>query len=191
MKLVVGLGNPGKEYEKTRHNLGFRAIDLLSEKLQININKAKFDGKYGDKLIKGEKIVLVKPQTYMNLSGDCVSQLLSFYKVQPEDLIVIYDDIDIAIGKIRVKPSGSPGTHNGMKDITKKIASKNFVRVRIGSGKPSPEADLADYVLSGFQKDEEKPIELAIEKAANAVIEVINNGVSEAMNKFNSRKGDE
>ena len=191
MKIVVGLGNPGKEYEKTRHNLGFRAIDLLAEKMGIKINKNKFDGEYGDKLVNGEKIVLVKPQTYMNLSGDCVSQILSFYKVKPEDLIVIYDDIDIAVGRIRVKPSGSPGTHNGMKDITKKIGSKEFTRVRIGSGKPDLEVDLADYVLGNFSKSEEKTIELALEKAVEAVIEVLNNGVNEAMNKFNSKKGDE
>jgi len=191
LKIIVGLGNPGKEYEKTRHNLGFRTIDILSDELGIKLNKSKFNGEYGEKTVKGEKIMLVKPQTYMNLSGDCVCQILTFYKVTPESLIVIYDDIDIAVGKIRVKPSGSPGTHNGMKDITKKIGSKDFIRVRVGSGKPTNEMDLADYVLSSFSKDEEKAIENSLKMASDAVLEIITSGVNEAMNKFNSKKGDE
>lgn len=185
MKIIVGLGNPGKEYENTRHNVGFKVMDLVSKKLNIDVNKAKFKGIIGSKGCLDKKIILCKPQTYMNLSGDCVQELLKYYKANIEDLIVIYDDIDIEVGKIRVRPSGSPGTHNGMKDITKKIGSKDFIRVRVGTGKPKEGRDLADYVLSNFDKNEQKLIDEAIENASEAVLEVMNNGIESAMNKFN------
>lgn len=185
MKIIVGLGNPGKEYEKTRHNAGFRVLDKVADKLNIDVNKSKFKGIYGSKGMLDKKIILCKPQTYMNLSGDCVVELLKYYKADIEDLIVIYDDIDIDVGKIRIKPSGSPGTHNGMKDITKKIGSKEFVRVRIGTGKPTDGRDLADYVLGKFSKEEDKIILDTIDKASDAVLDIINNGIQEAMNKYN------
>ena len=185
MKIIVGLGNPGKEYEKTRHNVGFRALDEVASKLNIDVTKSKFNGLYGSKGMLDKKIILCKPQTYMNLSGDCVVELLNYYKADVSDLIVIYDDIDIDVGKIRIKPSGSPGTHNGMKDITKKIGSKDFIRVRIGTGKPKDDRDLADYVLGKFEKDEEKIIKDSIEKASEAVIDILNIGVQDAINKYN------
>ena len=186
MKIIVGLGNPGKEYEKTRHNVGFRVLDKVSDKLGIEVNKSKFKGIYGSKGMLDKKIILCKPQTYMNLSGDCIVELLNYYKADIDDLIVIYDDIDIAVGSIRIKPSGSPGTHNGMKDITKKIGSKDFIRVRIGTGKPTDGRNLADYVLSKFTKEEEKIIEDITTKAADAVLEIINYNVEKAMNDYNS-----
>ena len=185
MKIIVGLGNPGKEYENTRHNLGFLAINKVSEKLDIPLNKDRLQGKIGLGKYNGEKILLVKPQTFMNLSGDCVVKVLKFYKATEQDLIVIYDDIDIEVGSIRVKPSGSPGTHNGMKDITQKLGTKEFARVRIGSGKPEIGKDLADYVLSTFRKEEAKDIQNAVNNASDAVIEILENGISKAMNKFN------
>ena len=185
MKIIVGLGNPGKEYEKTRHNVGFRVLDKVADKLNIDVGKSKFKGLYGSKGMLDKKIILCKPQTYMNLSGDSVIELLNYYKADVSDLIVIYDDIDIDVGKIRIKPSGSPGTHNGMKDITKKIGSKDFIRVRIGTGKPTDGRDLADYVLGKFDKSEEKVIEDTIEKASEAVIEIVNYGVEKVMNKYN------
>ena len=185
MKIIVGLGNPGKKYENTRHNLGYKVIDLLSEKLKVNINKEKMEGQYGTGKYEDEKIILVKPLTYMNLSGNCVTQFLKYYKAIPEDLIVIYDDIDIAVGKIRIKPSGSPGTHNGMKDITSKIGTKEFARVRVGSGKPTEEIDLADYVLSNFKKEEKEEVTKSIEKAADAIVNILKDGIDDSMNKYN------
>lgn len=165
--------------------MGFLALDKVAEKLNVKIGKEKLNGLLGETQYHNEKILLVKPITYMNLSGNCVSEVLKFYKVDAHNLIVIYDDIDIAVGKIRVKPSGSPGTHNGMRDITNKIGTSDFCRVRIGSGKPAMTQDLADYVLGGFRKDEVDSINKAIEEASEAVMEIINNGVYSAMNKFN------
>lgn len=185
MKIIAGLGNPGKEYEKTRHNLGFMAIEEISQKLDIPINKEKLQGKIGLGKYKTEKVLLVEPQTFMNLSGDCISQILNFYKETADNLIVIYDDIDIEVGSIRVKPSGSPGTHNGMKDITKKLGTKEFARVRIGSGKPEEGRDLADYVLSNIGKEEAKLVKKSVEDASNAVIEILDNGIEKAMNMYN------
>lgn len=160
-------------------------LDRLADKFNINIEKAKLNGLIGEARANGEKLLLVKPTTYMNLSGNCVSEVLNFYKVHPQDLIVIYDDIDIEVGKIRVKPSGSAGTHNGMRDISNKIGTNDFIRVRVGSGKPQNGQDLADFVLGGFRKEEVEGITKAVESASKAVIEIIENGVHSAMNKFN------
>ena len=185
MKLIVGLGNPGKEYENTRHNLGYMAIDKLSKLLDIKISKEQMQGKVGIGKFGREKIFLVKPLTYMNLSGNCVGRVMNFYKIKSEDLIVLYDDIDIKVGKIRIKPSGKPGTHNGMKDITNKIGTQDFIRVRIGSGTPEFEQDLAEYVLSSFKKEEIEDIDKETTMAAEAVVEILRNGVPSAMNKYN------
>ena len=185
MKIIVGLGNPGDEYKNTRHNLGFMVIDKLEDLLKISPNKKRLGGLVGTGSYKGEKIVLVKPQTFMNLSGDCVVKVLKYYKLTSEDLIVIYDDIDIEVGKIRIKSSGSPGTHNGMRDITKKIGTNDFVRVRVGSGKPRETQDLVDYVLSNIKKDEKVPIGKAVENAADSIVEILENGTASAMNKYN------
>ena len=185
MKIIVGLGNPGEEYQNTRHNLGYMVLDKLSELLKIDVNKNRLDGLVGTGTYNREKIILVKPLTYMNLSGDCVLKVLKYYKVGPEDLIVIYDDIDVSVGNIRIRPSGSPGTHNGMRDISKKLGTNEFSRVRVGSGRPREFQDLADYVLSNIKKEEKEPIGKAIENAANGVIEMLENGVKSAMNKYN------
>ena len=160
-------------------------LDRIASELNIKIEKEKLLGLIGDCNLYGEKVLFVKPLTYMNLSGNCVQEVLKFYKVTPEDLIVIYDDIDIEVGKIRVKPSGSAGTHNGMRDITAKIGSNNFLRVRIGSGRPQNGQNLADFVLGGFRKEEVLEIDKSVTDGANAVLELLKNGVQSAMNKFN------
>jgi len=185
VKIIVGLGNPGKKYEKNRHNLGYMAIDKLSDKLNIELNKEKFNGLIGEKIINGEKIFLVKPLTYMNLSGNCVTEILNFYKLLPSSLIVIYDDIDIDLGKIRIKPQGKPGTHNGIRDITAKLGTEDFIRVRIGSGKPIQGQNLVDFVLSDFSKEEMQLIEKSTDMARDGVLEIINENVHSAMNKYN------
>lgn len=185
MKIIVGLGNPGKEYENTRHNVGFMAIDKMAENLNINVNKNKFNGLIGEGTINDEKIFLVKPQTFMNLSGNCVQEIAKFYKVQVEDIIVIHDDIDIEFGKIRIRTSGSPGTHNGMRNITDMLQSQKFPRVRIGVGKPKENQELYNFVLSEFDANEMKVLQECIKNVADAVLEIINNGILKAMNQFN------
>lgn len=185
MYIIVGLGNPGAEYEKTRHNVGFRAIDEIAKNLNIDISKTKFDAIIGEGRLGSEKVILMKPQTYMNLSGTSVRQAMDFYKLDVENLIVIYDDIDIELGKIRVKKNGSAGTHNGMRNIVQMISSENFPRVRIGTDKPKNGMDLASFVLMPFTKDESSIVESAIEKASKAVEKIICGGVASAMNEFN------
>ena len=185
MKIVVGLGNPGKEYEKTRHNLGFMAIDKLSQKLNIEINKKKFNGLVGEGMYKSEKILLVKPQTFMNLSGNCVGEIVNFYKLSAEELIVIYDDIDIEFGKIRIRPEGRPGTHNGMRNITEVLQTSKFVRIRVGAGKPREHQELYNFVLSEFGKDEMEIVDKTTNVVTDAVMEIIDNGTLKAMNRFN------
>ena len=185
MKIIVGLGNPGKEYENTRHNIGFMALDKLAEIMNIDINKHKFNGLVGEGMHNGEKIMLIKPQTFMNLSGNCVQEAASFYKVDTEDIIVIYDDIDIEFGKIRVRPNGSPGTHNGMRNITERLQTQNFPRIRVGAGRPKEEQQLYEFVLSGFDEEEMKIIQNSIKNAADAVIEILKSGLLKAMNQFN------
>ena len=186
MYLIVGLGNPSKEYEKTRHNMGFDCIDILAEKLNIKVNKSRFRALTGSGMIGSEKVMLAKPQTFMNLSGEAVRPLTTFYRVDPAaKLIVIYDDSDLEIGKIRVRKQGSPGSHNGMKNITQQLGTNQFMRVRVGIGKRPDYMDMADYVLSRFSKDERKAIDEALEEAANAAIEIIENGIDRTMNKYN------
>lgn len=160
-------------------------LDTLADKLNVKVEKEKMQGLFGEVIINGEKVLLIKPLTYMNLSGNCVAEVLHFYKVMPEDLIVIYDDIDIDVGKLRIKPSGSPGTHNGMRDITTKIGSNQFMRVRVGSGKPKYGENLADFVLGKFYKEEIPLIEISVKNAAEAVLEILNLGIQSAMNHFN------
>ncbi len=184
--LIVGLGNPGREYEHTRHNAGFRAIDILANKLSCKIDKAKFQGLYGQTSYNGGKLFLLKPQTFMNLSGRSVLQLSAYYSIPPERIIVMFDDISLAPGRLRIRAEGSAGGHNGIKSIIAELGSQNFPRVKIGVGaKPSPEFDLAAWVLSTFSAKEEKDLSFALENAADAALVVINKGVSEAANKFN------
>ncbi len=187
MKLIVGLGNPGPEYDRTRHNMGFKVIDKLSAKYSIEVNHSKFKGMYGTGLINGEKIILFKPYTYMNLSGEAVEQIAAFYKVDLEDLIVIYDDIDIAPGLIRIRKSGSAGSHNGMKSVTQMMGSTAFPRVRVGTGKPDNTDHLIEYVIGAIDEDEKPLLEEGIQKAADAVSMIIEENIDLAMNRFNIR----
>lgn len=188
MKLVVGLGNPGLKYLKNLHNLGFMAVELLAEKNGVTFNKKGFKGIYGEKNVSGEKVIFLKPQTYMNLSGDCVQELAAFYKIQPKDILVIYDDLDIAIGLIRVRANGSAGTHNGMRSIVSRLGSADFPRVRIGT-KPEVDYEIIDYVLSDIKKDDEprfrQSVNLAVE-AADAFIHGLK--IEDVMCKFNGQK---
>ena len=184
--LIVGLGNPGPEYAKTRHNIGFRCIDLLAEKLGAKIDKAKFQGLYGQTDYKGNRLYLLKPLTYMNLSGVSVLQLSSFFKIPPQRIVVLFDDISLEPGRLRVRGDGSAGGHNGIKSIIAQLGSQDFPRVKIGVGaKPHPDFDLADWVLSTFSAQEEKALAVSLENGAQAALTLITDGVSQAANKFN------
>lgn len=187
MKVIVGLGNPGKEYENTKHNIGFLTLDRLSERLGISIKQIKHKALTGEGFVKGQKLMLVKPQTYMNLSGQCVREVMQYYKLEPENLIVIYDDLDIPIGTLRLRAKGSAGTHNGMKSIIYDIQEDGFPRVRVGIG-GEHKGNLANYVISGFRKEDINTVETAVEKAADAVECWIDEGINAAMNKFNKKK---
>ena len=184
--LIVGLGNPGKEYEKTRHNCGFRALDRLAEKLGCKIDKGKFQGLYGQTTYGGHKLLLLKPLTYMNLSGRSVLQLSAYFHVPPQRIIVMFDDISLDPGRLRIRAEGSAGGHNGIKSIIGELGSQAFPRVKIGVGaKPHAEYDLADWVLSTFSASEEKALSVALDNAADAALCIIDRGVSEAANRFN------
>lgn len=187
--LIVGLGNPGKEYEKTRHNCGFRAMDILAEKLGCKVDKAKFQGLYGQISHGGKKLLLLKPLTYMNLSGRSVLQLSAYFHVPPQRIIVMFDDISLEPGRLRIRSDGSAGGHNGIKSIIQELGSQDFPRVKIGvGGKAHPEQDLADHVLSTFSASEEKALVSALERAADAALCIVSSGVPEASNRFNGSK---
>ncbi len=186
MYIIAGLGNPGKEYTSSRHNSGYMALEYLAEKLSVKLNKLKFNSVYGDTSINGEKVMLVKPVTYMNKSGIAIAEIVKFYKIPIENLIVIYDDIDIPLSALRIRPNGSAGTHNGMKSIVESIGSE-FPRIRIGIGR-NDEMDLADYVLQKFSSSEKDIVSPIIEKAAEAALEIIENGIDSAMQKFNIKQ---
>ena len=184
--LIVGLGNPGKEYERTRHNCGFRAIDVLADKLGCRVDKLKFQGLYGQVNYAGQKLFLLKPQTYMNLSGRSVLQLSAYFHIPPQRIIVIFDDISLAPGRLRIRNDGSAGGHNGIKSIIAELGSQAFPRVKVGVGaKAHAEQELADWVLSGFSAQEEKAVVSALERSAEAALCIIDKGVSEAANRYN------
>ncbi len=186
--LIVGLGNPGREYEKTRHNAGFRAIDILADSLGCKIDKAKFQGLYGQVNYNGRKLMLLKPQTFMNLSGRSVVQLSSYFNIPPERVVVLFDDISLAPGRLRVRADGSAGGHNGIKSIIQELGSQSFPRVKIGVGaKPSPDYDLADWVLSAFSASEDKALKPALEWAGEAALAIIEHGVPESANRYNGK----
>ncbi len=185
MKIIAGLGNPTKQYEGTRHNVGFSVIYRLADKYNIKMNIARHKALIGTGVIAGEKVMLVMPQTYMNLSGEAVGEIMRYYKAEPSDLIITYDDIDLDVGKLRIRAKGSAGGHNGMKSIIAHVGSEEFDRVRVGIGHKPPEFDLADYVLSRFGKDELPLIRDAVDKAADAMEVIIRSGVEAAMNKYN------
>ena len=184
--LIVGLGNPGSEYAGTRHNAGFRAIDLLAEKLDCKIDRAKFQGLYGQTTYEGRRLYLLKPQTYMNLSGKSVLQLSAYFHIPPQQIIIMFDDISLAPGRLRIRAEGSAGGHNGIKSIIAELGSQAFPRVKIGVGaKPRPEMDLADWVLSTFSANEEKDLKTALNNAGDAALCILTKGVPEASNRFN------
>jgi len=188
MLAIVGLGNPGEKYEHTRHNVGYDVISIIAAKLDTPIKKLKFQGTIGETIYKGKKLVLIKPQTYMNLSGLTVQEAMSWYKLEPKDVLILVDDIDLPFGQVRVRAKGGPGTHNGLRHIVQCTGSGDFPRVRVGMGAPPPAWDLADWVLSKFQTEEERKIAYdAYLTAADAALCWAENGIDVAMNRFNKR----
>lgn len=188
MYYIVGLGNPGLQYENTRHNVGFMTIDYLANKYNIDVRKLKFKSLYGQGEISGHKVMLIKPQTYMNNSGEAVRELRNFYKFDIEKLIVIYDDIDIDFGTVRIRKKGSAGSHNGMKSIIYQIQDDKFPRIKVSIGKKPEKWDLANFVLSGFSKEEVSILEDEIRLAAKGIEIILKEDIDMAMNKCNSVK---
>ncbi len=185
--MIVGLGNPGKKYELTRHNAGFLFLDLLADKHGFNINKIQFKAITATAEIAGKKCLVMKPQTFMNLSGESVKQAAAFYKIPPENIIVIFDDISLPCGKLRIRRKGSDGGHNGIKSIINLLNSDKFPRIKLGVGeKPHPDYDLADWVLSTFKKDELSSLREAAEKSCDALELMISGNIDKAMSNFNS-----
>lgn len=188
MYIIAGLGNPGSKYENTRHNMGFKAIDAMASEFGIDVNRAKFKGLIGEGRIGSEKVILLKPQTYMNLSGQSVREIMNFYKIPEENLIVIYDDFDLPIGSIRVRKSGGPGTHNGMKSVVQELGSRKFPRVRVGIG--SSDGSTIQFVIGKVGKGEQQILNEAAEAAASAAADIIRIGIENAMNIHNTRKSE-
>lgn len=185
MYLIIGLGNPEEEYSKTRHNMGFDAINKIANKYKIDMNRTKFNAIYGTGTINGQKVILVKPQTYMNLSGKSVREFVNFYKLYNENIVVIYDDMDIEKGTIKIRKKGGPGNHNGMKSLVQELGTEEFARVRIGIGTPLYKDDKINYVIGQVSKDEYEVLEKGIEKATIAIGEILKNGIDTAMNIYN------
>lgn len=188
MFVIAGLGNPGLKYAGTRHNVGFGALDELADKYRISIDTKKHEGLIGRGVLEGQKVILVKPQTFMNLSGKCIREVMDYYKLSPEELLVIYDDINLDVGQLRIREKGSAGGHNGMKDIIAALGTDAFARVRIGVGNKPPRMDLADYVLGHFPGEELLKIREGISQAAEAAVMIANGDMAAAMNKFNVKK---
>ena len=185
MYLIVGLGNPEKEYSNTRHNMGFDVINELSKKCEIKVSKNKFEALYGIGKINSKDVILVKPQTYMNLSGQSIIKFKKYYKISNKDIIVIYDDIDLNIGEIRLKAKGGPGTHNGMKSVVESLNAEDFIRIRVGIGAPEDKDDIINYVIGKISKIEREILDKSIIRARDSILEIIENGIHRAMNKFN------
>lgn len=185
MYLIVGLGNPEDEYSETRHNMGFNVINKISENYNIKVVKSKFNGLYEKCNIEGQEVVLVKPQTYMNLSGTCIREFANFYKVTPENIIIIYDDMDIDVGTIKLRKKGHAGSHNGMKSVIENLGTIEFPRIRIGIGKPMENEDKIKYVLGKLSNKTKEELNIGTTKACEAVVEILKNGIDIAMNKFN------
>ncbi|RAT03712.1 aminoacyl-tRNA hydrolase [Bacillus cereus] len=186
MKLIVGLGNPGREYELTRHNIGFMAIDELAKRWNISLNEQKFKGVFGAGFVNGEKVILLKPLTYMNLSGESIRPLMDYYKIDVEDFVVLYDDLDIPVGKLRLRMKGSAGGHNGVKSIISHLGTQEFQRIRMGIDRPKNGMKVVDYVLGRFTSEEIPDVNHSIEKAADACEEWLNKPFLQIMNTFNS-----
>lgn len=186
MFLIVGLGNPGREYENTRHNIGFKVIDNIAKEYNIDINRQKFKGTYGEGFIDGEKVILLKPTTYMNLSGESIREVMDFYKITSEQLLVIYDDISLDVGRLRIREKGSAGGHNGIKSIIAHLGTDIFSRIKVGVGQPN--VDLVNYVLGKFTQEEMEVLKQSIDASTKATREIIKNDVKIAMNQFNGFK---
>lgn len=184
MKLIVGLGNPGKEYDKTRHNIGFMALDTIAEKYKVSFSKNKFQGLFGELIINGEKILLLKPQKYMNLSGEVIREFLNFYKLTIKDLLVFHDDLDLPTGKIRIKKKGSSGGHNGLKDIEQNIGTQEYNRVKIGIAH-NKDIDTKDYVLGHFTKEDLEVLKKSLDTCVNIFEDFLINDVEYLMSKYN------
>ena len=185
MYLIVGLGNPEEEYSGTRHNMGFCAINELAKKNNIEISKEKFEALYGSGIIEGQKVLFIKPQTYMNLSGQAVKAFMDFYKTDLDKLIIVYDDMDTQPGEIRIRKQGTAGGHNGIKSIIHELDTTNFPRIRIGIGRPEHEGDYINYVIQKISKQELDNLQPGIDKAVQAIEEILKNNIDKAMNKFN------
>ena len=186
MFLIVGLGNPGKEYEGTRHNIGFEAVDYIADKYNIELNRIKFKGIFGEGMINGKKVILLKPTTYMNLSGESIREVVNFYKISNEEIIVIDDDISLEVGRLRIREKGSHGGHNGIKSIIANLSSDVFPRVKIGVG--GPKGDLVSHVLGKFSNSEIEILRESIMATSEAVTTILSKDTKEAMNKFNGFK---
>ncbi|WP_039043143.1 aminoacyl-tRNA hydrolase [Sporosarcina sp. ZBG7A] len=185
MKMIIGLGNPGKQYASTRHNVGFQAIDLLAEQLNAPAMQTKFNGMITTVHVGSEKVMLVKPLTYMNLSGECVRPLMDYYEIDDDEIVVIYDDLDLAPGKLRLRAKGGAGGHNGMKSLIAHIGTNEFNRIRVGVGRPDGPISVADYVLSAFSKDEQPLIQEAVVRSASACRAWLDRPFLEIMNEYN------
>lgn len=188
MYIIAGLGNPTREYDRTRHNVGFSAIDVLADRYHIDVSEKKHKALCGKGVIEGQKVLLVKPQTFMNLSGESLRAVVDYYKVSNDELIVIYDDISLAPGQLRIRLKGSAGGHNGIKNIIAQLGTQEFPRIKVGIGEKPPKMDLAAYVLSRFSQDEQKLMDEAFKEAAEAAVMMMTDGAEKAMNHFNAKK---
>ena len=187
MYIIIGLGNPEKDYSNTRHNMGFQVINKLAKQYEIEVTKSKFKGLYGNGVIEGEKVILLKPQTFMNLSGESVKEILQFYKIDEKQIILIYDDMDVELGNIKIRKAGGPGTHNGVKSVVHELNTQDFKRIRVGIGMPEEKEDLIEYVIGAIPEEDKEPLEKGTELAKEAVVEIIKSGIDIAMNQFNRR----
>lgn len=191
MYIIAGLGNPTKEYDKTRHNVGFSVIDVLADRYRIDVSERKHKALCGRGAIEGQKVVLMKPQTFMNLSGESIRAAVDFYKADPEEVIIIYDDISLEPGQLRIRLKGSAGGHNGIKNIIAHLGTQEFPRIKVGVGAKPPRMDLAAYVLSRFSQEEQKLMDDAFLAAADAAVMMMTDGADRAMNHYNTKKKEE
>ena len=185
MYLIVGLGNPEEEYSKTRHNMGFNTVNKISQQYNIDVKQRKFQALYGSGIIENEKVLLLKPQTYMNLSGESIKEVMDYYGIETEDLIVIYDDMDIEKGIMKIRKKGGPGSHNGMKSVVENLQTTEFARIRVGIGRPEHAQDKINFVIGKIPEEEQKILEVGVQKAADAIPVIITEGIDNAMNKCN------
>lgn len=185
MKCIIGLGNPGRKYVATRHNIGFMVIDELARRHQFRLSKKKFSGLYAMELINGEKVVLIQPQTFMNRSGDCLEPFINYFNIDLENIIVIYDDLDLPVGKIRLRKKGGHGGHNGLRSVIDRLGTNNFKRLRVGIGRPMDRQPIIDYVLNRFSKDQAEDVQTSIQLAADACEMWLKEDFNQVMNQFN------